>query len=91
MQAGQPSDYDPNMDDSDCGDGFIGEADMDDLLGVPMPENLASFERQQIEEAQTRDELVSKLKEIASRRKDIIQDRRRGMGMDNVGNYLDTL
>lgn len=77
--------------DDDMGDGFMGESDMDDLLGVGMPEDLASFERKEIETARTRDELVFKLKQIAVRRKDVIFDKRKGMGMDNVGNYLDKL
>lgn len=78
-------------DDDDMGDGFIGEADMDDMIGVSMPEDLAVFERNEIMNAESRDQLVDKLREIKERRKDIIVDRRKGMGMDNVGNYLGQL
>lgn len=98
VMSTSPEDYkiqesefvDPNTDD-DSGDGFIGEAAMDDMLGVSMPEDLPGFEIREIEATRTRDELVGKLREIANRRKDIIDDRRKGIGMDNVGNYLDKL
>ncbi|CAN8068195.1 unnamed protein product [Agarophyton chilense] len=83
-------DPDQNSDD-DSGDGFMGEAEMDDILGVSMPDDLASFEKREIMEAESREELVEKLKEIKFRRRDIIVDRRRGLGMDNVGNYLNNL
>lgn len=77
--------------DDDSGDGFMGEAEMDDILGVSMPDDLASFERREIQNTQTREELVEKLKEIKHRRRDIMVDRRRGIGMDNVNNYLNNL
>lgn len=87
----EKSEYvDPDSDD-DSGDGFIGESEMDDMLGVSMPEDLASFEIKEIQNATTRDELVAKLRDIASRRRDILEDRRKGMGMDNVNNYLGNL
>lgn len=87
----EQSDYhDPDTED-DSGDGFIGEPDFDDMLGVGMPEDLASFEKKEIQNTRSRDELVDKLKDIKSRRKDIRYDRRKGIGMDNVGNYLDKL
>eukprot|EP00174_Griffithsia_okiensis_P000708 GO256238.1.p1 GENE.GO256238.1~~GO256238.1.p1 ORF type:complete len:164 (+),score=35.73 GO256238.1:54-494(+) len=87
------SDYnDGGTDQSDdSGDGFIGESEMDDLLGVSMPEDLASFEIRDIQNSQTRDELVSKLRDIKQRRRGIIVDRRKGIGMDNANNYLDKL
>lgn len=69
----------------------MGEAEMDDILGVSMPDDLASFERREIQNTQTREELVEKLKEIKHRRRDIMVDRRRGIGMDNVNNYLNNL
>lgn len=81
---------DPDTDD-DSGDGFIGEAEMDDMLGVSMPDDLASFEKREIQNSRNRDELVSKLRDIAVRRRDILEDRRKGMGMDNVDNYLNNL
>lgn len=77
--------------DDDCGDGFIGEPDMDDLLGVAMPENLAGFEIREIQDTKNRDELVNKLKDIASRRRGIDFDRRKGLGMESVGDYLNNL
>lgn len=83
-------DPDENSDD-DSGDGFMGEAEMDDILGVSMPDDLASFERREIANTQSREELVEKLKEIKFRRRDIMDDRRRGLGMDNVNNYLQNL
>lgn len=87
----QQSEYrDPDTED-DSGDGFIGESEMDDMLGVSMPEDLASFEVREIQNSQTRDELVDKLRNIAQRRRGILEDRRKGMGMDNAKNYLDRL
>ncbi|KAI0567598.1 hypothetical protein FGB62_1g316 [Gracilaria domingensis] len=83
-------DPDENSDD-DSGDGFMGEADMDDILGVAMPDDLASFEKREIQNTKSREELVEKLKEIKFRRRDIIVDRRKGLGMDNVNNYLNNL
>ena len=77
--------------EDDMGDGFMGESEMDDMLGVAMPDDLAGFEKDAIMKAKTRDELVSKLRDIKMRRKDILVDRRKGMGMDNVGNYLNQL
>lgn len=77
--------------DDDSGDGFMGESAMDDMLGLSMPDDLAGFERNEIMNAKSREELVDKLKDIASRRKDIRADRRKGIGMDNVNNYLGNL
>lgn len=77
--------------DDDSGDGFMGESAMDDMLGLSMPDDLAGFEKREIMNSKSRDELVTKLKDIASRRKDIRADRRRGIGMENVENYLGNL
>lgn len=78
-------------DDDDSGDGFMGESAMDDMLGLSMPDDLAGFEKREIMNSKSREELVSKLKDIASRRKDIRADRRKGIGMENVENYLGNL
>lgn len=78
-------------DGDDMGDGFMGKSDMDDMLGISMPDDLPSFEIREIQEARNRDELVSKLKEIANRRKGIRYDRRRGLGIDNANDYLKNL
>ena len=89
-----PTDYsglNESEGDDDGGDGFLGKSDMDDLLGVSMPDDLAGFERRAIMESKNREDLVEKLKGIRDRRRDVLDDRRRGMGMDNVGNYLDQL
>lgn len=77
--------------EDDSGDGFIGESEMDDHLGLAMPDDLAGFERKEIMNSKSRAELVAKLKEIASRRKDIRSERRKGIGMENVNNYLGNL
>lgn len=71
--------------------GFMGEADLDESLGVSMPDDMASWERKEIDACETRDELVGKLKEMNARRADVRDDRRKGMGMDNANNYLDNL
>lgn len=78
-------------DDDDSGDGFMGESAMDDMLGLSMPDDLAGFEKREIMNSKSRADLVSKLKDIASRRKDIRVDRRKGLGMENVENYLGNL
>lgn len=86
------SDYhDAFGDDDDCGDGFIGSANMDDSLGVSMPDDLASFERKEIDNCETREQLVEKLRDIQLRRRGVMDDRRRGMGLDRASNYLDNL
>lgn len=82
---------DPEGDD-DSGDGFFGKEDsMDDYMGIQLPDDLPSFDRRAINEAKTRDELVEKLTEIHQRRSTVYEDRRRGIGMDNVDNYLSNL
>lgn len=88
----QQSEYvDPEGDD-DSGDGFVGEEDeLDNYLGVAMPEDLASFERKEIENAETREELVDKLRDIRERRRDIMVDRRKGLGMETANDYLGNL
>lgn len=85
------SEYSDGGTEDDSGDGFIGEPEMDEMLGLAMPEDLASFELKALDKAKGRDELVDRLRDIANRRKDVFDDKRRGMGMDNVGNYLDRL
>lgn len=85
------SDYDDGGSTEDSGDGFMGSADIGEMMGVEMPKDLASFELDEINKCETRDELVDRLKIINRRKKDIRDDRRRGMGLDNVGNYLDAL
>lgn len=78
-------------DGDDMGDGFMGESSMDDMLGISMPDDLPAFEIREIQATRNRDELVDKLKEISRRRKDIRHDRRRGMGIENVNDYLGNL
>eukprot|EP00177_Eucheuma_denticulatum_P002853 GFKZ01005117.1.p1 GENE.GFKZ01005117.1~~GFKZ01005117.1.p1 ORF type:complete len:141 (-),score=23.78 GFKZ01005117.1:765-1187(-) len=87
----QQSEYvDPEGDD-DSGDGFIGEKDMDDHLGIAMPDDLPSFDVRAINKARNRDELESALRDIHSRRRDVYEDRRRGLGMDTAEDYLKNL
>lgn len=94
MQSGykiEQSEYvDPEGED-DGGDGFVGESDMDDHLGVSMPDDLASFEIREIQNSETREELVEKLRAIKNRRKDIYVDRRKGLGIENANEYLRNL
>lgn len=85
------SEYQDEGGDDDCGDGFMGEANYSESMGVEMPKELLQSELDEITNAKSRDELVDRLKIINRRKKDIRDDRRRGMGMDNVGNYLDAL
>lgn len=90
-QIQQSEFVDPEGDD-DSGDGFIGEEDdLDNFLGVAMPEDLASFERKEIENAETREQLVDKLRDIRERRRDIMVDRRKGLGMETANDYLGNL
>ena len=95
MQEGyviKTSEYeDPDDSGDDGGDGFVGESEMDDHLGVAMPDDLASFEQREIQECETRDELVSKLRDIRDRRRDIMVDRCKGIGMENANEYLGNL
>lgn len=81
---------DPEGDD-DSGDGFIGEKDMDDHLGIAMPDDLPSFDIRAINKARNRDELESTLRDIHSRRRGVYEDRRRGLGMDTAEDYLKNL
>lgn len=90
-QIKQSEFVDPEGDD-DSGDGFMGEEDdLDNFLGVAMPEDLASFERKEIENAETREQLVDKLRDIRERRRDIMVDRRKGLGMETANDYLGNL
>lgn len=90
-QIQQSEFVDPEGDD-DSGDGFIGEEDdMDNHLGITMPDDLASFERKEIQNAATRDDLVDILRDIRDRRRDILDDRRKGLGMENANDYLRNL
>lgn len=82
---------DADSSDDDGGDGFVGESDMDDHLGLAMPEDLASFEKRELQDTQSREELVEKLRDIRDRRRDVMVDRRRGIGMDNANEYLKNL
>lgn len=95
MQTRDPrigvSEYQDEGGDDDCGDGFMGEANFSESMGVEMPKDLMQHEVDDLFGSKSRDELVDKLKIINRRKKDIMDDRRRGMGMDNVGNYLDAL
>lgn len=81
---------DPGTDD-DSGDGFIGEASNDEMLGLAMPDDLAAFEREGLANSSSREDLVEKLRAIRDRRRDILDDRRKGMGIDNAENYLRNL
>lgn len=85
----QQSEYDDGGAVEDCGDGFIGSADLDECLGVSMPDDISRFELDEINNAKNRDELVDRLKVLKRRRSAYIDERRKGMGIDNVGNYLD--
>lgn len=56
-----------------------------------MPDDLASWERKEIDACVGRDELVEKLKEMNARRAGVRDSRRQGMGMDTANNYLGNL
>jgi hypothetical protein len=93
-----PSDYviqtaecDPSGEQDDGGDGFIGRSEMDDYIGIEMPEDLASYEKNAIANAESYEDMVDQLKVIKRRRMNVLDERRAGMGLDNVGNYLDAL
>lgn len=81
-------------DDSDSGDGFMGESDFNEAVGVPLPPDMSASELQFIKDAVDDDDRFDRLKVIAKRKNDIRLQARRDTGQPQVrqvGSYLDNL
>lgn len=81
-------------DDSDSGDGFMGESDFNEAVGVPLPPDMSASELQFIKDAVDDDDRFDRLKVVAKRKNDIRLQARRDTGQPQVrqvGSYLDNL